>query len=282
MALKRIDSTKDIPWFRIENYNYISELSDIDLLNEFSRRRELYNNRDTILMEIELLSCYWKGILSGKPNTNALLEKKFSDEDEDFNNYIKTLPEYEQKNYQSNEHLLDDVLSYDEAISPIEILQIIEYNKKIEIKGIYKKDKEFSYFKDDTLYSSISKIFNDDVVACEIDLSSHTDDEIIASLKGHLPKWRKKMEVPEPEKRFIKSSEVSKIKAYKIIPLLDLMIWGGQTDSVIPNRVLASCVNPFGDVIGSEDLSGGNAKVSKLLNTLLCDNLSLTNITGEF
>ena len=89
------------------------------------------------------------------------------------------------------------------------------------------------------------------------------------------------MKIPEPSKRFIKSSEISKIRSYRIIPILDLMIWEAQTDNSVPKSVIAALVFPIGEM-GSEDLSGGNAKISNLLNILLSEGLTLSKFTGEF
>ncbi|MBH0045225.1 DUF6387 family protein [Pseudoalteromonas sp. NZS11_1] len=279
--MKKVNSTKDVPWFKIENYNYIYKLDNIDLLDELSRRRSLYSNRNTDLMEDEHFRCFWKGILNGQPNTHVLLEEQASVEREELANHLATLSGNELTRHQEDNHIFEDQLSYDDAVYPVGMLQFIKYSNFLNEKGIYKHDGEFSCFKDNSLYGSLSKTLNEDLVTCEIHLSSHTDEEIITSLRSHLPKWREEMEIAEPVKRFIKQAEVSKIKTYRIIPLLDLLIWEAQVNLTVPKRVQAALVFPFGEM-GSEDLSGGNAKISSLLNTLLCKDLSLTNITGEF
>lgn len=279
--MKRIKTALDVPWFKIKNYEYISELNDYDLLEEFSRRRELYNNREIDFTENELFNCYWEGILIGDPNTHTLLKNKSLLEKTEFDKDLEITPPKDAESDQSNKYLFEDMLSFDDSVYPLGILQLLKYKMILKEEGIYKRGDEFDYFKSGALQGSISKLLNEDIVSCQIGLSSFTDEEILSSLKTHLPKWREKMKIPEPSKRFIKSSEISKIRSYRIIPILDLMIWEAQTDNSVPKSVIAALVFPIGEM-GSEDLSGGNAKISNLLNILLSEGLTLSKFTGEF
>ena len=279
--MKRIKTTLEVPWFKIKNYEYISELDDDDLLEEFSRRRELYNNRETDFIEDELFNCYWKGILNGDPNTHTLLKNKSLFEKAEFDKYLESMPPEEGESYQPDKYLFENLLSFDDSVYPLGIPQILKYNMILQEEGIYKREGEFDYFKFGTLQGSISKVLNEDIVTCQIGLSSFTDEEILSSLKTHLPKWREEMKISEPLKRFIKNAEIKKLKSYRIIPILDLMIWEAQTNSSVSKSVIAALVFPIGEM-GSEDLSGGNAKISNLLNILLSEDLTLSKSTGEF
>ena len=128
---------------------------------------------------------------------------------------------------------------------------------------------------------SYSEFMGDSSVICDIGLGNYTDDEILMALERHLPLWRKDLNVPEPPKRFIKDAEITKIRDYRIIPFLDLMIWERDMGVVITKSVVAACVFPDGE-IGEVDLASRNGKVNNLLNVVLDENFSVQKTTGDF
>lgn len=86
------------------------------------------------------------------------------------------------------------------------------------------------------LMKSVSLCSNDGGVDLSIYLDSHTDDEILGQLADLLPKWRSQLDLPEPNKkrnettgrkRQSEESIIKKLIEYRIIPMLDLILWAG-------------------------------------------------------
>ncbi len=67
-----------------------------------------------------------------------------------------------------------------------------------------------------------------DLVNVGISLIDSTDAEILAELAQLLPLWRKQLTLPEPTKSEVGTvgpSAIRRIIDYKVIPMLDLMLW---------------------------------------------------------
>lgn len=86
-----------------------------------------------------------------------------------------------------------------------------------------------------------------------ISLEDFTDAEILADLAELLPKWRKQLGMKEPNKKLNKTtgrerqSEESVIKRvieYRIIPMLDLMIWAKLNDFKYTDEQLSRVLYP--------------------------------------
>lgn len=62
-----------------------------------------------------------------------------------------------------------------------------------------------------------------------VNLAEATDVEILAELERLLPLWRKELALPEPTKNEagkVGPSVIKRIIDYKVIPILELMVWG--------------------------------------------------------
>ncbi|CDH23231.1 DUF6387 family protein [Xenorhabdus bovienii] len=88
----------------------------------------------------------------------------------------------------------------------------------------------------------------DSTIVIQLDLDVD-DSLIIDSVKRLLPIWRKDLGIEPLEKPISSSWEVlrNKILNYKIIPLLDLLIWEKKTKNKITNGVLAVTLYPDGE-----------------------------------
>lgn len=84
------------------------------------------------------------------------------------------------------------------------------------------------------LMKSVSLSSLDGGVDVSIYLDSHTDAEILVELAELLPMWRKQLDLPEPNKkrnettgrkRQSEESIIKKLIEYRIIPMLDLILW---------------------------------------------------------
>lgn len=262
--MKRIKSKKDIPWFEINNYDYIKNISDIALLEEVIVRTAIYKEAAERPISEYFNSFVWSEILNGQPNIG---QSFYSERSESKTSECSELKPQKLKKLSSNE-----------AVFPVPCIMLEQ------CYAILKENQQKLSAKDneqEVIIFSYSDFVGDSSVICNIGLDNYTDDEILMALKRHLPSWREDLNIPEPTKRFIKESEINKIRDYRIIPFLDLMIWERDTGTAITKSVIAACVFPNGE-IGEVDLASSNGKVNNLLNVVLSDNFSVQKFTGDF
>tara|TARA_R110000751_G_scaffold307192_2_gene427676 strand:- start:3729 stop:4529 length:801 start_codon:yes stop_codon:yes gene_type:complete len=264
MVLKRIKSRKEIPWFDINNYDYIREIDDVALLEEVIMRTCMYDQAAKGSISESYDSFIWSEILNGQPNT----ELSFCNESSETKTSERSVLKLQKLK----------VLSSNEAVFPIPCnmlehcyLKLKDKEQKLLTKNHEQEIIKFSY----------SDFMCDSSIICNIGLDNYTDDEILIALKHHLPLWRKDLNISEPKKRFIKPAEIEKIRDYRIIPFLDLMIWERDTDVTISKSVMATCVFPDGE-IGEVDLANRNGKVNNLLDIILSEDFSVQKSTRNF
>ncbi|MFH7566343.1 DUF6387 family protein [Oceanimonas smirnovii] len=79
-----------------------------------------------------------------------------------------------------------------------------------------------------------------------INLEGNTDAEILADLATLLPQWRKALGVNEPERSKPNAGLSLLLKAveYRVIPLLDLMLWQRMEGVSITRALLAAVLFP--------------------------------------
>jgi len=263
--LKRIKSKKDIPWFDINNYDYIKDIDNIALLEEVIMRTVIFEQAAKGRISESYDSFVWSEVLNGQPN----MERSWQDE-----GVGKKAPEHLEKKEQELK-----MLSSNEAVFPIPCVMLEHCYSRLK-----EKEQELSSVKDNeqkVIKFSYSEFMGDSSVICDIGLGNYTDDEILMALERHLPLWRKDLNIPEPTKRFIKEAEIKKIREYRIIPFLDLMIWERDIGVAITKSVIAASVFPDGE-IGEVDLASNNGKVNNLLNVVLNEDFSVQKITGDF
>lgn len=264
--MKRIKSKKEISWFDINNYDYLIDLDKVALLEEVLMRTIIYHQAAEECIAESGNSYIWSEILNGQPDT----QKSFDNEPVD-----SKVSEHSEPKQQPLK-----VLSSNEAVFPIPCAMLDYYQSRLKEeenkqklldKGNEQEIIKFSY----------SDFVGDSSVLCDIGLEKYTNDEILMALKHHLPLWRKDLDISEPKKRFIKPAEINKIRDYRIVPFLDLMIWERDMGVTITKSVIAACVFPDGEV-GEVDLASSNGKVNNLLNLVLKENFSIQKITEDF
>ena len=90
-------------------------------------------------------------------------------------------------------------------------------------------------------------------IQTSIALEGFTDAEILADLAELLPKWRKQLNQPEPNKkrdettgrkRQSEDSVIKRVIEYRIIPMLDLMIWAKINDFKYTDEQLSRALYP--------------------------------------
>lgn len=273
--MKKIKSQKDIPWFKIENYDYIHNLGESDILLELEIRRDILLGNTSIDEFFYSQQCEF--IFNGDPQIKLTDSERGIEFD-----HVEEVPGVIPEFFSSTGFYFQNMLNFGSAVKPTSIFEILENHRWLLENNFYDGDEtSFVDSKKISLLSSISLLKPNGEISCSLDLQNYTDEEILQSIKNQLSGWRTNiLKIPEPNKRFIKDAEIKKIKDYKIIPIFDLMIWELHENLTISKRVIASCVEFHLNGLDSADLAGGNAKVSKLIKTILHTNFSIDKATG--
>ncbi len=86
------------------------------------------------------------------------------------------------------------------------------------------------------LMKSVSLCSKDGRVDLSVSLDNYTDTEILSELADLLPMWRKQLDQPEPNKKLNETTRrkrhsgesiIKGLIEYRIIPMLDLILWAG-------------------------------------------------------
>ncbi len=86
----------------------------------------------------------------------------------------------------------------------------------------------YSLIKTEYMLASVSAHTKNGRIEATIDLDGSTDTEILEELRTLLPMWRKQLNLAEPAKNecgVVGPSTIKRIIEYRVIPMLDLMIW---------------------------------------------------------
>lgn len=110
-----------------------------------------------------------------------------------------------------------------------------------------------------------------DYILCNIDLAGFSDAELVEHFQKSLVEWRELLGVPEPKRKISTPSVVGKLKEFRIIPLLDLLIWELRNNARIKKSILAGLLFPD-NKNGNSELESGKGKVMKFLNKVMAPN----------
>ncbi|AYM87331.1 DUF6387 family protein [Pseudoalteromonas agarivorans] len=147
----------------------------------------------------------------------------------------------------------------------------IEALREVISKQIELAKKHFDSGK--IYFSEVSK---NDHVLCNIDLAGFSDAELVAHFQKSLVEWRELLGVPEPERKVSTPSTIQKLKAFRIIPLLDLLIWELENDVKIKKSILAGLL--FHDFEnGNAELESGKGKIMRFLDKVMAPNFDFKN-----
>lgn len=261
--MTKINSTKDLPnWFSIENYAVFRKFDKKELKKQLDIRLELYT---ILLLNLEEehtdssspFECnqeVWESIIN---NTVAVKNKiELSDDDKSFCNAriswlggVRGIFAFEAHHFV--ERSTDKGLVIDDTNA-----EHIDYQREWlggDMSGI---EKRFDFPRvNEAVYLSVN-------------LKNYSDAEILKSFEKLLPKWRRELQIPSPSIVFAKDSDDAKIIPYKLLPLLDLLIWSNSIGAKIPNRVLAIALFPTGEK-GETEIK---QTIMPLLNKLVSDN----------
>lgn len=116
-----------------------------------------------------------------------------------------------------------------------------------------------------------SEVSKNDHLLCNVDLAGFSDTELVEHFQKSLVEWRELLGVPEPKRKISTPSVVGKLEEFRIIPLLDLLIWELRNNARIKKSILAGLLFPDNEN-GNSELESGKGKVMKFLNKVMAPN----------
>lgn len=233
---------QDLAWFDISNYEFLNDLTLPSLIQELEWRDFLlrYADDDTAIFKEEY-DIKYERIFSGDPNLTILNEeekeieefiRKVNDEAPSLRNEYGELPK----------------LPSAMGVSPVTFSELAMYSFSSIDQGFFKRDEEHTYLKTNAMLASVtgnlSNCFPNSILA-SIDLDNATDDEIITSLAHLLPLWRKELKVPERDhvaQKRIGLKTLQKLISNRVIPIVDLLIWGEKSGKEVTNPMISALV----------------------------------------
>lgn len=123
----------------------------------------------------------------------------------------------------------------------------------------------------ESVLSSFSKATKSKDMLCSIDLAGFNDIELVTQFQKSLVEWRELLNVPEPEKRVSTPTTLGKLKEFRIIPLLDLMIWESKNNARIKKSTLAFLLFPCNEFC-EDDLASSKGKIKQFRKKVMSSN----------
>lgn len=219
-----------LEWFDLEKYKAFEDISLETLKKEMFIRKEFY----------ESVSMF------GLPHTKENEMERILTGEVILSNYINTNSEVYDKSEVLNEITFNDIAK-------------IERHLKRYSEDIYQKSGSI---KPERMKSPISLLLKESIfksnkteVFISFDINKSTDDEIIASLNHKLKKLRTHHKVPNPQSiEKYGPGKTKKIIEFRIMALVDLLIWANLQGFTMPNAVIARVLYPHeSQILRGED-----------------------------
>ena len=117
---------------------------------------------------------------------------------------------------------------------------------------------------------------NESRVYTFFDLESSSDDEIIGSLRALLPVWRKEYVIKGRKQEAFGLGKILKLVDYRILPMIDLLMWAKLNDVSLSNTILSRVLYPklTDEVRGDEQLKDTDRPIAaKAMSGEICKNI---------
>lgn len=210
-------------WFNLNNYDFIDELTIIELIREIEKRTSLF-----LLVWCADISDDLE-IIKKSPRLTVQTEDNSA-----VNDIVERLSAGEMP------------LPAGTGVHPLSLNGLEALCRRAVTEKALSVDEENAFIVSNRNQGMRSVSKNSRLSPCEvvveINLSSKTDEEIISSLKRLLPLWRTELNLPVAKMPGKDLAAIKKLVGYKIIPMLDLILWGacGGGDITAPtlNRLL--------------------------------------------
>lgn len=214
-----------LEWFDLKNYKIFEDITlealskEIFIRKEFNESVSMFGFAHSKEKEMEVILS-GRVILSNSINTDSKIYDKSDVLNEiTFNNIAKIekhLRKYTENIYQDSGRMKPEKMKL-----PISLLLK---------ESIFKSNKTEVFF--------------------SFDMNKSTDDEIIASLSNKLKKLRTQYKVSKPQSiEKYGPSKTKKILEFRIMALVDLLIWANLQGFTMPNAVIARVLYPHESLI---------------------------------
>lgn len=236
--IEQVRSTKDLPeWFKLEKYEQFSLDNEVDLLWQLRYRTFLYREvtdsswrndrvrRDTTSRQWKELCLYTredKGLAELYSNGMYLYYKQFEEK-----TGRKTLPQH----------------SHVRPLSPMEIRSF--HKKTKHASNLIDSENRLETWGLEALRSYDAEFGSGNAINIKLALRA-PDSVLLDEIRVLLPVYRKILNQPEPELTF-KKTDPQKIIDYRVIPIIDLYIWGLIERKKVPNSVIAAAIFQYGE-----------------------------------
>nr|WP_154926722.1 DUF6387 family protein [Pantoea agglomerans] len=225
-------------WFDYDNYLDVESCTLKGLHKELQVRKN-------ILDSIQFFGegdVYFDQILAGKP----LISKTF-----DTNTHLT----------ESQTHIRQVTFNHIEALKR----SLGMFSQESFVKGTDQLKKEV---KEQTLTQSMRAVFmrtNESRVYTHFDLENSSDEEIIGSLRALLPVWRKEYGIKSRKQEAFGLGKILKLVDYRILPMIDLLMWAKLKDVSLSNTILSRLLYPklTDEVRGDEQLKDTDRPIAE-------------------
>ncbi|MBP2835700.1 DUF6387 family protein [Dickeya parazeae] len=238
----------DFSWFDLRNYAFINNISVYDFINEIEWRHTLFYcaEGENVLNDASFEdSIKYIRIFRGDPHLEIDSEEEISFNNE-MDNYLRSSVGNEVLSRESPS------LAHGIGVMPVSFAELAMYNRVAIQKGVYFLDEtgSFKALHPDYMLATVSKNtpkHMDTRLLLDLWLNEATDEEILSSIRKLLPKWRKEMSIPEPDilpRRRMGIKTVQKLIQNRILPMLDVLLWGLVHNKEISNPILSHIIYP--------------------------------------
>lgn len=214
-------------WFKIENYEDVEKLSLRDFHKEFQVRKNIFEGMDFFDGDDQI----FKRILDGEPLVSSILDMK------DLTNHSH-IQQVTFKQIDSLKRALE-IFSPDSFIKGTDELkkEVKSQPLTVSMRDVIKRNSE-------------SRIF------ISFDIENSSDEEVLNSLKVMLPVWRKEYQIKESKLEKFGLAKVIKLIDYRILPMMDLLLWAKMKKITLTNTLLSRILYPrlTDEIRGEEQL----------------------------
>lgn len=250
-------------WFKIESYEDVENLSLRDFHKEFQVRKNIFEGMDFFDGDDQI----FKRILDGEPLVSSIFDMK------DLTNH-------------SNSHIqqvtfkqIDNLKRALEIFSPDSFI-----NGTNELKKEIKSQPLTVSMRDVIKRNDESRVF------ISFDIETSSDEEVLNSLNVMLPVWRNEYQIKESKLEKFGLAKIIKLIDYRILPMMDLLLWAKFKKISLTNTVLSRIVYPrlTDEIRGEEQLKETDRPLAekaltgetcKSIENFINKNIHMDNIT---
>lgn len=216
-------------WFNIENYQDVEKLYLKEFYKEFQVRRNIFEGMDFF----EGDDATFEMILDGKPLISQTMN----------------MGELSKHN---NSH-----------VHQVSFRQIESLKRNLEffapdsfVKGTGELKKEIKSQPITSIMKDVIRKDSDNRLFISFDIKNSSDEEIINALKVMLPVWRGDYQIKESKVEKFGLAKIIKLIDYRILPMMDLLLWAKFKKISLTNTVLSRILYPrlTDEIRGEEQL----------------------------